>query len=296
MATERYKDSNNATSVRGVAYPVYIPEMMRQVHRLFYAWAQATGTMLMFCSYSPDIPFFALLVIQVTPFVSTLVRKSVVNGPAFHFYYTGLLFFSGWCDSFRWGATVYNSAAFSIIFMFMIFRVGLRMNKYIFWSCSIAYVIVDMQQPFLHSLRQAHVTWRSSQPTHEYVVSLAEQGDYVSLHALFGMHPDLVTARTRNNVTVLHYGVLHGYIGFIRRCLRSGLPVDGYPGSHTPTPLTLAVLRDNLHVVQVLLNRGANPDYVMRILRANASQYDKVSTSVLETLYRRIEGDNAKEL
>eukprot|EP00928_Gymnodinium_smaydae_P044472 TRINITY_DN2966_c0_g6_i1.p1 TRINITY_DN2966_c0_g6~~TRINITY_DN2966_c0_g6_i1.p1 ORF type:complete len:557 (+),score=52.01 TRINITY_DN2966_c0_g6_i1:36-1673(+) len=296
MATERYGDSATDTTIRGMPYPAYMHEWVRWAHNLHYAFMQGVATIMMFSANTPDDPFLVLLVVQLAPFLMMLVRKSVVNGPAWHFYYTGLSIFVFWCRSLLWDDTA--SACFQPYywgFCFLALRVVCRLNKYILWSLLIfACVLVQQQEPTWSSLQEARSTWRSSQPTDAYVMSLAEQGNFVSLKALLGMHPSLVRAQNRDNFTVLHYAASYGQTRLITRCLRSGLPVDGYIDSEhiTQTPLTMAVLGDDLKVVKLLLKRGASPYLALPSLFVKG-RYEEVSMAVRKELMRKIKKSTA---
>eukprot|EP00928_Gymnodinium_smaydae_P044470 TRINITY_DN2966_c0_g4_i2.p1 TRINITY_DN2966_c0_g4~~TRINITY_DN2966_c0_g4_i2.p1 ORF type:complete len:502 (+),score=13.45 TRINITY_DN2966_c0_g4_i2:71-1576(+) len=291
MATERYGDSTIDTTIRGMPYPVYISERVRYVHNLYYAGMQAGATVLMFCTNTPDDPFFVLVVVQFAPFLMTLVRKSIISGPAWHLYYTGSSFYLILSRELLWDfSAIFAFPPIPVALFFLWFRVAFRWNKYILWCLTIFACVLLQRQPHWHSLHQAQSAWRLSQPTNEYVVSLAKQKDFLSLEALLGMYPNLVRAQSHDNLTLLHYGVADGRMRFVKRCLLCGLPVDGYLDDQPKvTPLLVAALGNRLNLVNLLLRRGANASLVLSILLADKGRYyDKVSMAVREALMKKL--------
>eukprot|EP00928_Gymnodinium_smaydae_P012632 TRINITY_DN14585_c0_g1_i1.p1 TRINITY_DN14585_c0_g1~~TRINITY_DN14585_c0_g1_i1.p1 ORF type:complete len:517 (+),score=8.63 TRINITY_DN14585_c0_g1_i1:60-1610(+) len=285
VVTEYHKDRNDGTTIRDLPYPAYMPEWVRKLHHLGHALAQGFATLLIFADTTPDYAFFILMVIQLTPFSLTLVKKSILQGAGAHLFFSCVLLFAGSLISFRWdiGASFYLHLSGYAAVAFLL-RVGLCMNKYILWSLLIFACQFRQQNPIARSVFQARSAWRSSTPPDEYVVSLAARGDFVRLRALFAMHPGLVRAQCRSNGTVLHFAVAYRHMSFIQRCLQSGLPVDGFGSPSLPTPLTIAVRRNHHSAVKLLLRKGADPYLVVPTLRA--SKDVKVSSAVLDALLR----------
>lgn len=84
--TAYYK--NIGTVMRGMPISEYISADLKKQLDNFYAICQFLATMQMIFSYNLDSVFIVAFPIQISMFLMTLVRKSIITSGGWHFYYT----------------------------------------------------------------------------------------------------------------------------------------------------------------------------------------------------------------
>jgi hypothetical protein len=83
--TRSFKEQG--TTMRGMPFPEYIPENIRDNVNTYYSVSQLCATAQILFSYRLDELFLVLFPIQIAAFLMTCVRKSIISAGAWHFYY-----------------------------------------------------------------------------------------------------------------------------------------------------------------------------------------------------------------
>lgn len=136
FVTKSFKDQG--TSMRAMPMPKYITHYWRHKLNQFYAISQILATCQMIFGYCIDGVFVVLFPIQISMFLMTLVRKSIISSGSWHFYYALSLL-----SVFVWNihARIYNPMpwkggfvlASTVIVTFFRFWVP-SVSKYVVWS------------------------------------------------------------------------------------------------------------------------------------------------------------------
>ena len=102
-----------------------------RVTKMFFAYYQFTalGSHLIFNERLGDLGFNTLIAIQISAFLMTLKRKSIIPWTAYIIIYGGALLLSMWCMFLAKGAIF-----FPIVLFFFYLRTNFSLNKYIVWS------------------------------------------------------------------------------------------------------------------------------------------------------------------
>mgnify|MGYP006174615321 CR=1 FL=1 len=85
LITRSFKEQG--TTMRGMPFPEYVPENIRDALNAYYSISQLCATAQVMFSYRLDEAFLVLFPIQIAAFLMTCVRKSIISAGAWHFYY-----------------------------------------------------------------------------------------------------------------------------------------------------------------------------------------------------------------
>lgn len=129
-ATWVYKSHGNGTTMRGNAYPEWLPKGYGTALNRFYSASQIMATMNMIHGTSHSM-FLTVLPIQVAPFLMTLEKKGLIRQWHWHLWYTIAIlinYYSG----------IVNTAKKRWLFRPMVafvyyFRIHRGLNKYLLW-------------------------------------------------------------------------------------------------------------------------------------------------------------------
>lgn len=137
-ATAYYKKLDNklGTTMRGMPFPEFSAKIM-SVLNLYYSFSQVLATLVVL--YVPDVGsvFITVFPIQIAALLMTLVRKGVITGAGWHFYYASALGLN-----YAYGLTCLGVCRMSIqhtiaywltAFIFSFARFYLNVNKYPLW-------------------------------------------------------------------------------------------------------------------------------------------------------------------
>jgi len=144
MVTSYYKKlalvEEKDTTMRGM--PIDASEGFKKKLDLFYSASQIFATMNMIFltndQLSPfDTAFLVLWPIQISAFMMTLVRKSIISSDAWHFWYAISLLmnyiYPSLVSSQAQNANIYWLLSLAII----VFRFKFSFNKYLLWSVTV---------------------------------------------------------------------------------------------------------------------------------------------------------------
>jgi len=84
--TSSYKDQG--TTMRAMPMPAYVTPYYSDMLNKFYAICQIFATSQIIFSYNMDGVFAIIFPIQISMFLMTLVRKSIISSAAWHYYYS----------------------------------------------------------------------------------------------------------------------------------------------------------------------------------------------------------------
>lgn len=144
MITRSFKEQG--TTMRGMPFPEYVPENIRDALNAYYSISQLCATAQVMFSYRLDEAFLVLFPIQIAAFLMTCVRKSIISAGAWHFYYALALGLNYLCCPFL-RSTVQTPVGvfFPVAFASIYIRFCLpRVNKYYIWGTFSAVHIVSM--------------------------------------------------------------------------------------------------------------------------------------------------------
>lgn len=134
LITRSFKEQG--TTMRGMPFPEYVPENIRDALNAFYSISQLCATAQVMFSYRLDEAFLVLFPIQIAAFLMTCVRKSIISAGAWHFYYALALGLNYVCCPFlRSTVATPVGVFFPVTFASIYIRFCMpRVNKYIIWG------------------------------------------------------------------------------------------------------------------------------------------------------------------
>lgn len=128
-------DKDDST-IRKMAYPSYIPEIIINNLNIFYSISQIFATMNCIFSMNIDRVFIILFPIQIAMFLMTLVKKNIITSGGWHLWYSIALFTNYYIPLYpnKFPYDIYEKIIFfSLSLFFIIFRLKYNYNKYYLW-------------------------------------------------------------------------------------------------------------------------------------------------------------------
>lgn len=138
IVSEQQKDLvGDRTTMRGMSWPDRFPwndPLYQKTHNLFYSFSQIGATLVM-VEGTIDQKFMVLLPIQIAPFLSTLVKKGIIQNSHWHLVYTLSLMVPYLQGSWVCKPSSSSSSHWMLWMMVIAFsRFVLHLNKYTIWS------------------------------------------------------------------------------------------------------------------------------------------------------------------
>jgi hypothetical protein len=124
------------TTMRGMSWPDRFPwnePLYQKAHNLFYSFSQIGATLLM-VDGTLDEKFMVLLPIQIAPFLSTLVKKGIVQNSHWHIVYTLSLLLPYLHGVSHHDRPFPSSHRLMIMSAIALFRFVFHANKYLLWT------------------------------------------------------------------------------------------------------------------------------------------------------------------
>lgn len=140
-----YRDAGYGTTMRSNPYPDGAPRWAVSALNQFYSVSQAGATVVVMFSTLPSAVLFQLMPIQLAPFLMTLVKKGYMRQAGWHAWYAGALaanYVFLLSSPARTSALLWYETAGALL-AFRAARIGMRVNKYVFWAAVVAYANRD---------------------------------------------------------------------------------------------------------------------------------------------------------